>query len=70
MKRILPNLAHDPMFVQMFLDEARLAAKLQHPNIADVYDVGEVDGTFFFTHSSQKSTISSPESLRPSLARL
>jgi serine/threonine protein kinase len=49
LKRILPNVAEDPAFVQMFLDEARLAATLHHPNIADVYDVGEDDGTFFFT---------------------
>ena len=49
LKRILPNVAEDPTLVQMFLDEARLAATLQHPNIADVYDVGEVAGTYFFT---------------------
>ncbi|MDQ3338488.1 MAG: protein kinase [Myxococcota bacterium] len=48
LKRILPNVAQDPTFVQMFLAEARLAATLQHPNIADVYDVGEVEGTYFF----------------------
>jgi serine/threonine protein kinase len=49
LKRILPGIAEDPDFVQMFLDEARLAATLQHPNIADVYDVGEADGQYFFT---------------------
>jgi serine/threonine protein kinase len=49
LKRILPNVAEDPNFVQMFLDEARLAATLQHPNIADVYDVGTEDKTYFFT---------------------
>jgi serine/threonine protein kinase len=49
LKRVLPNVAEDPTFVQMFLDEAKLAATLRHPNIADVYDVGESDGTFFFT---------------------
>ncbi|HWO25499.1 MAG TPA: serine/threonine-protein kinase [Kofleriaceae bacterium] len=49
LKRILPHVAEDESFVQMFLDEARLAATLQHPNIADVYDVGEVDGNPFFT---------------------
>ena len=41
LKCILPTVASDPSFVQMFLDEARLTATLQHPNIADVYDVGE-----------------------------
>jgi len=49
LKRILPHVAVDETFVHMFLDEARLAATLQHPNIADVYDVGEVDGNPFFT---------------------
>ncbi len=47
-KRILPTVADDPNFVQMFLDEARLAARLRHPNIADVYEVGEDDGAPFF----------------------
>ncbi len=49
LKRILPNVAEDPTFVQMFLEEARLAATLRHANIADVYDVGEDNGTYFFT---------------------
>ena len=47
-KRILPTVANDPTFVQMFLDEARLAATLQHPNIADVYEVGDHEGAPFF----------------------
>jgi serine/threonine-protein kinase len=49
LKRILPERAHDTSFVQMFLDEARLAAQLQHPNIAQVYDVGRLGESFFFT---------------------
>ncbi|MBV1857559.1 MAG: protein kinase [Nannocystaceae bacterium] len=49
LKRILPHLAADGHFVQMFLAEARLAALLQHPNIVQVFDLGK-DGTdFFFT---------------------
>ncbi len=47
-KRILPGLSNDPQFVSMFLDEARLAASLQHPNIAQVYDIGCADGDYFF----------------------
>jgi eukaryotic-like serine/threonine-protein kinase len=39
-KRILPQLAGDPRFVDMFLDEAALAARLNHANIAQVYDFG------------------------------
>ena len=49
LKRILPSVAGDPRFVDMFLNEARLAATLRHPNIADVLDVGESDGSYFFT---------------------
>ncbi|HSN27234.1 MAG TPA: protein kinase [Kofleriaceae bacterium] len=49
LKRILPQVAEDATFVQMFLEEARLAGTLNHPNIAHVYDVGEVDGQHFFT---------------------
>ena len=46
-KRILPQLATKSDFVEMFLDEARLAATLQHPNIVQIYDVGVVDGNYF-----------------------
>ncbi|MGE0546896.1 MAG: serine/threonine protein kinase [Kofleriaceae bacterium] len=49
LKRMLPRIAEDPESVAMFLQEARLAATLQHPNIADVYDVGEAYGSYFFT---------------------
>jgi len=48
-KRILPELKHDQEFVQMFLDEARLAATLHHSNIVQVYDIGEDDGSHFFS---------------------
>jgi serine/threonine-protein kinase len=48
LKRILPHHADDPDFVDMFLDEARLAARLNHPNIAQVYDIGEHGGSYFF----------------------
>jgi len=47
-KRILPFVALDSSFVEMFLAEARLAATLRHPNIADVFDVGIEDGSYFF----------------------
>ncbi|MGH1342663.1 MAG: serine/threonine protein kinase [Nannocystales bacterium] len=49
LKRILPSFAEQPDFVQMFLTEAKLAAGLHHPNIAQVFDFGEDDGSFFFT---------------------
>lgn len=44
LKRLLPHLCEDEAFVQMFLREARLSAKLTHPNIAQVFDIGEVGG--------------------------
>jgi serine/threonine protein kinase len=44
LKRLLPHLCEDQTFVQMFLREARLSAKLTHPNIAQVFDIGEEGG--------------------------
>ncbi|KFE71194.1 serine/threonine protein kinase [Hyalangium minutum] len=46
-KRILPHLATESSFVDMFLSEARLAAQLNHPNIVQIFDFGEADGTYF-----------------------
>jgi serine/threonine protein kinase len=47
-KRILPFVADDSAFVEMFLGEARLAATLRHPNLADVFDVGIDADSYFF----------------------
>lgn len=47
LKCVLPQLAKDRAFVQLFLDEARLAALLNHPNIAQVYDFGLVDDVYY-----------------------
>src|SRR5262245_51103883 len=47
LKSILPNLAADENAVKMFLDEARLAATLNHPNIIAVYEVGRWEGSYF-----------------------
>lgn len=49
LKRILPDHARNPGFVAMFLDEARLAARLVHPNIAALLDVGRTGTTYFYT---------------------
>jgi serine/threonine protein kinase len=46
-KRILPLMAQDEKFREMFLDEARLAANFEHPNIVRVFELGEVDGSYF-----------------------
>ncbi len=47
LKRILEKHAHDEEFVTMFLDEARLLAALSHPNIAQVFEVGQVAGSYY-----------------------
>ncbi|HZO14096.1 MAG TPA: serine/threonine-protein kinase [Polyangiaceae bacterium] len=49
LKRIRPELAADGELVRMFHEEARLAAKLQHPNIAQVFDIGSAGPNYFFT---------------------
>jgi serine/threonine protein kinase len=46
-KRILPQLAQDQDFVAMFIDEARVCARLAHPNIVQVFDFGEHDGELY-----------------------
>ncbi|KFE60150.1 serine/threonine-protein kinase [Hyalangium minutum] len=46
-KRILDGLGTDPEFVAMFLDEARIAAQLNHPHIVQIFDLGEEAGAFF-----------------------
>ncbi|HEY2901406.1 MAG TPA: protein kinase, partial [Polyangia bacterium] len=48
-KCILPQRAADADFVRMFVDEARLAATLHHPNIVQVFDIGCEHGLHFFT---------------------
>jgi len=47
LKRILPHLAEDQHFVEMFLSEAKIAAQLNHPNIVQVYDFGEAEGAYY-----------------------
>jgi serine/threonine-protein kinase len=47
LKRILPHLAEEPGFVKMFLREAKLVAQLNHPNIVQIFDFGEDNGSYF-----------------------
>jgi eukaryotic-like serine/threonine-protein kinase len=47
LKRILPQFARDPDFVAMFVDEARVCARLGHPNIVQVFDFGEEEGELY-----------------------
>jgi serine/threonine protein kinase len=46
-KRVLPHLAQNQKFIQMFLDEARLSARLDHANIVSVFDIGATNNTYF-----------------------
>ena len=46
-KKILGPYNDDPSFVSMFINEAKIAAQLTHPNIVQVYELGEVDGEYF-----------------------
>jgi serine/threonine protein kinase len=46
-KRILPHLVEDEQFVKMFVAEARLSARLNHANIVQVFELGDVDGEYF-----------------------
>lgn len=46
-KRVLPHLAAKEGFIRMFLDEARLSARLTHSNCVQVFDIGVGDNTYF-----------------------
>src|SRR5690242_10217121 len=46
-KRILDGLGTDPASVRMFLDEARIAAQLNHPHIVQIFDLGQEAGAFY-----------------------
>src|SRR5262245_1159136 len=46
-KRILPSIAEDEEFITMFVDEAKIAVQLTHANIAQIFDLGRVEGSFF-----------------------
>lgn len=46
-KRILPEFSDDPTFVDSFLNEAKLSAQLNHPNVVQIYDLGRVGKSYF-----------------------
>ena len=46
-KRLRPSLADDPEFVAMLVDEARIAARLNHPNIVQTNEVGQIGNLYF-----------------------
>ena len=46
-KRILPELASDPVFIDMFLREARIAALITHPNVVQIFDLRQVGPDYY-----------------------
>ncbi|MFW6049849.1 MAG: protein kinase domain-containing protein [Myxococcota bacterium] len=46
-KQILPELARDPRFVAMFVEEAKTLVQMSHPHIVPVYELGVIDGVYF-----------------------
>jgi len=46
-KKIHPHLIEDEQFIHMFLDEARIAARISHPNVAQVFDLGVHENTYW-----------------------
>lgn len=47
LKRIHPHLVSDRSYVDMFLDEARIASGITHPNVCSVFDFGEFNGEYY-----------------------
>lgn len=46
-KVVLEQMSEDPMLISMFLDEARLSARIEHPNVVHIHELGEEDGQHF-----------------------
>ncbi|HUQ08088.1 MAG TPA: protein kinase [Kofleriaceae bacterium] len=73
-KRILPHLADSREFIKMFLDEARYAARLAHPNIVHIYELGQFEESYFIAmefvdgvHSGQLIKHAASEPIPPVL---
>jgi serine/threonine protein kinase len=47
LKRLLPEIARDPMFIDDFVREAKLVVQLDHPNIVKLLELGRIDGTYY-----------------------
>lgn len=65
LKLVLPSYSRNEQVVRMFLDEARVASRLTHPNIVQVHDFGEADGRYFIAMEYAQGT-----NLRGALKRL
>lgn len=46
-KKILPSIAEDKEFISMFIDEAKIAGQLQHANIAQIFDLGNIHDEYY-----------------------
>jgi serine/threonine-protein kinase len=46
-KRLHPHLAREPEFIEMFLEEARIAARIHHPNVVPILEIGESDQGYY-----------------------
>jgi serine/threonine protein kinase len=46
-KRILPSIAEDEEFIKMFVDEAKITSQLSHANLAQTFDLGRIDDTYY-----------------------
>jgi len=46
-KKVLPGLSEDKSFIDMFLDEGRIAAQLNHPNIVQIYELDKIDDSYY-----------------------
>src|SRR5579859_5414224 len=77
LKTIVPDLACDPHFRKMFTDEARIASRISHPNVATVLDFGEAEGAPFYVmeweealplRSLQKHCATANETIPPGVA--
>jgi serine/threonine protein kinase len=56
LKRIRPEIALSPDFITMFLDEARLAGRLDHPNVARTFEYGQADGLLYMAMEYVRGT--------------
>ncbi len=74
LKRLLPHLGEQPRFVTMFLDEARLAARISHANVCQIYELGQVEQQYYITmeylEGAQLSQVIERRRLDPRLADL
>ena len=74
-KELKPDLGEDDKFANMFLDEARLCARLNHRNIVQTNEVGEANGRFYMameyldgrTLQSARSRLKGPKALTPAM---